>query len=80
MTINAHFDGKVIVPDQPLDLPANQPLIVQIEPASAPGEPGEEPPLAWLAANAVESDTLPADLADQHDHYLYGSPRKDKQA
>lgn len=78
MTINAHFDGKVIVPDQPLDLPANQPLIVQIEPVSAPGEPVEEPSLTWIAANAVASDTLPADLADQHDHYLYGSPPKDK--
>jgi len=80
MTINAHFDGKVIVPDQPLDLPPNQPLVVQIEPVSAPGVPVEESPLTWLAGNAVESDTLPADLADQHDHYLYGSPSKDQQA
>jgi hypothetical protein len=31
MTVNAHFDGKVIVPDEPLDLPPNQALIVQIE-------------------------------------------------
>ena len=32
--------------------------------------------LTWLAANAIESDTLPADLAERHDHYLYGSPRR----
>lgn len=32
MTINAHFDGRVIIPDEPLDLPANQALILQIEP------------------------------------------------
>jgi hypothetical protein len=25
-TIRAHFDGKVIVPDEPVDLPVNQPL------------------------------------------------------
>ncbi len=43
MTINAHFDGKTIVPDQPLDLPPNQPLIVRIEPVDGPGEPLEEP-------------------------------------
>ena len=34
-------------------------------------------PLAWVAANAVDSDALPTDLADQHDHYLYGRPKKE---
>jgi hypothetical protein len=73
MTVNAHFDGMVIVPDEPLDLRPNQALIVQIEPLE--GET-EESALAWIAANAVDSDALPADLADQHDHYLYGRPKK----
>lgn len=75
MRVNAHFDGKVIVPDEPLDLPPNQALIVQIEPLD--GEM-EESALAWIAAHAVESDALPRDLAEQHDHYLYGLPKKDK--
>ena len=48
--------------------------IVQIE--LIEGET-EESALAWIAANAVDSDALPADLADQHDHYLYGRPKKD---
>jgi len=78
MTVNAHFDGRAIVPDEPLDLPPNQALILQIERVE-PAEPAEESALAWLAANAVESDALPADLADQHDHYLYGCPTKDGQ-
>ena len=76
MTVNAHFDGKVIVPDEPLDLPANQALIVQIERVGAL-KPADESALAWIAANAVDSDALPTDLADQHDHYLYGRPKKD---
>jgi hypothetical protein len=71
MTVNAHFDGKVIIPDEPLDLPRNQPLIVRIEPVAEKHEV-EGSVLSWLAANAVESDALPADLADRHDHYLYG--------
>jgi hypothetical protein len=71
MTVNAHFDGKAIIPDEPLDLPPNQALIVQIERVGA-REPAEESALAWIAANAVDSDALPTDLADQHDHYLYG--------
>ena len=77
MTVNAHFDGKAIVPDEPLDMPLNQALIVQIE-RVGPREPEEESALAWLAANAVENDALATDLADQHDHYLYGSAAKDR--
>jgi hypothetical protein len=32
VTIRAHFDGKVIVPDEPVDLPVNQPLEVELKP------------------------------------------------
>jgi hypothetical protein len=78
MTVNAHFDGKAIIPDEPLDLPPNQALIVQIESVGT-RETADESALARLAANAVENDGLPADLADRHDHYLYGCPTKDRQ-
>jgi hypothetical protein len=78
MTVSAHFDGKAIIPDEPLDLPPNQALIVHIEPVGA-REAADESALAWLAANAVENDALPADLADRHDHYLYGCPTQDSQ-
>jgi hypothetical protein len=77
MTVNAHFDGRVIVPAEPLDLPPNEALIVQIERVGSLLEPAEESALAWIAANAVDSEALPTDLADQHDHYLYGRPKKD---
>ena len=30
-SLNAHFDGKVIVPDEPVKLPVGQPLCVQVE-------------------------------------------------
>ncbi len=72
MTVNAHFDGKVIVPDEPLDLIPNQALILQIQPVSGEGEQTEQSALSWIAANAVDSAALPEDLADHHDHYLYG--------
>jgi len=72
VTVNAHFVGKVIVPDEPLDLPANQALILQIQPVSGKSEQAEESVLSWLAVNAVDSEALPADLAARHDHYLYG--------
>ena len=71
MTIKAYFDGKVIIPDAPLDLPPNQALIVQIERLAGGATPSNESALTWLAANAVDSETLPHDLAERHDHYLY---------
>jgi hypothetical protein len=40
--------------------------------------PAKEPPqsaLPWLAENAVK-DELPVDLSSQHDHYLYGTPKR----
>ena len=79
MTVSAHFDGKVIVPDEPLDLPPNEPLILQIQRVGGEAAPAEASVLSWLADNAVDSDALPADLADRHDHYLYGRPSKDDQ-
>ena len=63
ITVNAHFDGKA---DEPLDLPPNQALILQIQTVSGGGWIG------WIAANALDSDALPVDLTDQRDHYLYG--------
>jgi hypothetical protein len=78
MAVSAHFDGKAIIPDEPLDLPPNQTLIVQIESVGS-RETADESALAWLAANAVKNDVLPTDLADRHDHYLYGCPTQDRQ-
>ena len=79
MTVNAHFDGKVIVPDEPLDLPLNQALVLQIQSVGGKEVATEESSLSWIADNAVDSDALPVDLSDRHDHYLYGRPSGDEQ-
>jgi len=31
INIRAHFDGKVFVPDESVDLPVDEPLIIQVE-------------------------------------------------
>ena len=79
MTVSAHFDGRFIVPDEPLDLPPNQTLVLQILAVGGKDVPADESAPAWIAANAVESEKLPTDLADRHDHYLYGRSSKDEQ-
>ena len=70
IAINAHYDGKVIILDEPVDLPQNQALIVRIEAKNVDESPAHESALAWLAANASDSADLPSDLSHQHDHYL----------
>jgi len=74
----AHFDGKVIVPDEPVALPKNQPLVVHVEVVKKPKRKKKKgiSALRWLAENAVEDDSLPTDLSYQHNHYLYGTPKK----
>ncbi len=68
-----HFDGKVIQPDEKVEIPVNTPLRVTIEPAVKQGAPG----VSWsrlleLAEQcAVEG---PEDLALRHDHYAHGKP------
>jgi hypothetical protein len=77
VAIRAHFDGKVIVPDEPVDLPRDRQLVVVVEPAPA-WHPGlGETLFEWMARNAIDSPSLPSDLSYQHDHYLYGGPRKE---
>jgi hypothetical protein len=76
ISIHAHFDGKVIIPDGPVDLPRDQALIVQIEPLPKQASAAEESCLEWLMGHAVDSPAAPPDLAHQHDHYLYASPKK----
>lgn len=68
---SGHFDGRVIVPDQPLSLPLGQKLQLRVE--TEPGQPGHFADLAELGADLPDS---PGDLSAQHDHYLYGTPKR----
>lgn len=58
-TISAHFDGKSIVPDTPLELPAGQRLRIQIETMES-----DDYPLAQLAGLATDMGMT--DLSDRH--------------
>ena len=69
--ISAHFDGKVLVPDEAVELPVGEPLRLHIElTSSAPSR------FADLIELEVDLPDAPPDLAAQHDHYLYGSPKR----
>ncbi|HEV8606854.1 MAG TPA: hypothetical protein VGQ99_16035 [Tepidisphaeraceae bacterium] len=76
VAFKAHFDGKVIIPDEPLNLPVNQRLIVRVESADAANEDGDESVFDWILKNPIDDPSLPTDLSENLDHYLYGTPKK----
>jgi len=85
MTIlKAHFDGKVLVPDEPVDLPLNCALEVHVmsapnsQPAADSSKDGKTPlqRLADVAKRFPAPDRSRADGAAQHDHYLYDLPKR----
>ncbi len=43
VTLNAHFDGKVFVPDEPLALKPNQRVRIQVEPIESPAPHDPKP-------------------------------------
>ena len=76
IALRAHFDGKVLVPDEPVKLPENQPLVLHIQTADSPKAENGLSADEWMEQNAIDDPTLPVDGARQHDHYLYGTPKK----
>lgn len=79
MTIlKAHFDGKVIVPEEPVDLPTGRILEVRVEPVEPPQRPKTALEKLVELAEKFPAGGLPPDAAAQHDHYLYGTPKRDE--
>jgi hypothetical protein len=81
VSIKAHFDGQTIVPDEPVDLRKDEKLVVHIQPVEKnelKAEPVTGCGSVWdkLLSLAGKAEHLPADAADQHDHYLYGTPKR----
>lgn len=76
VSLKAHFDGRAIVPDEPVQLTAGQKLVVHVELAGNHPETSASA-LDWAIQNALHDPALPSDLSHQHDYYLYGTPKKE---
>jgi hypothetical protein len=77
MVIKARYDGRVFIPQEPVDLPVDSELEIVVSTPSTRN--GGESALARLAAIAQKhppNPSLPTDLAEQHDHYLYGTAKR----
>lgn len=75
-TIEAVFDGESLRPTSPLDLEPNTRYRIAIEVSPSPAGTAAD---AWdeleTLAGTVEA---PRDWSEEHDHYLYRSPKRAK--
>ena len=77
IVIKAHFDGKVIVPDEPVDLPVNEPLEFEYsvpEPRLSPEEiKRRRAALRRFASLAVKGANIPLEALRREN--MYEPPR-----
>lgn len=72
MTYRGHVQNGQIMLDEPAPLPEGAEVQVEVM------ENGEEKPGIWdkLLKLAGTVEGLPPDMAENHDHYLHGTPKK----
>jgi hypothetical protein len=63
MTIKAHFDGKVFVPDEPVDIPAGEAVTLDV------ARPARKPATAADVLRAIQGD---AELRDDWERIAAG--------
>ena len=73
-TFRARFDGQVLIPEHPLDLPEGS--VVEILATLIQTPTSALQALTKLAADFPANPDLPVDSAAQHDHYLYQSAKR----
>lgn len=71
-SIKAVYDGKRVKLLEPVSLPANTPLEIIVKDK----EKKKRTQDSWDALGDDAIDLEVGDLAEQHDHYLYGLPKR----
>ena len=76
-TVKARYDGRVFVPETPVNLPVGKVVEIPL-PQDKSHEPTVKPlaALVEIASEFPEDPDMPTDAAAQHDHYLYGMPKR----
>ncbi|MCG3199024.1 MAG: hypothetical protein GHCLOJNM_03532 [bacterium] len=78
MTYRGHVENGVVILDEPAELPEG--TEVEIAAVEAPVKDNTEKQIPTLAEQFKSwigiANDLPSDSAANHDHYLYGTPRK----
>ena len=74
-TITVVFDGEVFRPREPVDLPANSEYQLTVQEPTPHPETRDMPEVFRRILDRAR-DLGVGDLAEQHDHYLYGTPKR----
>lgn len=70
MTFRGHMENGAVVLDEEVELPNG--TEVRVEPLT----PSRRPTLAEQFADVIGSvSDLPPDMAENHDHYIHGTPK-----
>jgi len=72
-TMTVLFDGEVLRPEGPVDLEPNTHYVITIQPKSERTDGLDAWDILEQLAGTVE---MPPDWSIEHDHYLYGTPKK----
>jgi hypothetical protein len=75
VSIRAHFDGSVFVPEEPVSVAPNAKVRLLVVDEAAADRPLMD--LVRIGENSPAEAGWPADGAAEHDHYLYGSPKRE---
>lgn len=72
-TVTAIYDGQVLRLDEPVDLEPNQRYRLTIEPDVSGDRAGGAWDVLERLAGTIEA---PPDWSAEHNHYLYGTPKR----
>jgi hypothetical protein len=78
MVYRGHVKNGVVVLDEPCSLPDGAEVQVNVIPPQPAGQPGQGIPSLYeqLRPFIGAAKGLPPDLSINHDHYLYGAPKR----
>jgi hypothetical protein len=75
-TFEVVYDGKVLQPTEPVDLLPNVRYRVTVLEEVQPQAKPSDMPRSVARILEIAQPLGVSDLAEQHDHYLYGLPKK----
>jgi len=77
MTYRGHIENGAVVFDEPTELPEGAPVKIHVFQMPSDSQEEAMPSLAETLAPFIgKAVGLPEDAAENHDHYLYGTPKK----
>jgi len=77
MPSRGHIQNGTVVPEVEFPWPDGTPVVVDVLSDRSGTHPRDVPTLYEQLKDFVGiADGLPADLAEHHDHYLHGRPKK----